>query len=422
MKKIFNISFTPFRAFLACLLCLLIIAYIISCAIRGGDFAVYLTAASILSKGENIYLPHILPGLQYFYSPLFAMLLIPFAKIPFVVMELIWLFFNVFLIYRVWKIIRFYLDLPLPEKRVNMWFIIALGLTMRFLLYNFGMVQVTIFLMYASLEAVYLIQQNKKMGGSALLALAINIKILPVIFIPYLLFRNEIRASLYTVLFWVAFLFIPALILGYEYNNFLLRQWWGAINPNKPDHVIEAMSGTHSLVALIPVLLTDTVGDYPFKRNFVNLSYEQVQLILRTAQIFLAAFTLYFLRSLPFRNSDSRAHTLWEISYLFLVTPLIFPHQQKYSFFYLFPAFAYILYFLIVHYENEFKVISKGKFRMIISFLVVIFILTTLTTDGVIGRYYCDITQHFRLITYGALLLIIPLAMCKPRLMSGIQK
>jgi hypothetical protein len=38
----------------------------------------------------------------------------------------------------------------------------------------------------------------------------------------------------------------------------------------------------------------------------------------------------------------------------------------------------------------------------------------TLTTDGVIGRHYNNITQHYKTITYGAILIAVALAVSRP--------
>jgi hypothetical protein len=81
----------------------------------------------------------------------------------------------------------------------------------------------------------------------------------------------------------------------------------------------------------------------------------------------------------------------------------------------LFPAIVYLLYFLIVTYNNKYNVIGKVKWNIVLGLLIVSFILMTLSTDGVIGRYYNNITQHYKTITYGAMLVAIALAMSKPK-------
>jgi len=397
-----------------CLAGLLVLIYIIIRAKKGGDFDVYLTASTLLSNKDNIYRV-VLPGLQYYYSPLFAVLIHPFSYLPFFIPELLWLMLNVFFLYRIWVIISQFLGIDSFESREkNLIFLLALGMSLRFLLYNFDMIQINIFLLYASIESIYLFSQNRTWAGALLLALAINIKILPLPLIPYLIYRGKFKAALFTILFFTAFLYLPGVIIGFDYNSYLLAEWWNVINPFKMDNLIEERNGTHSLIALIPVLLTDTTGDFPFKRNFVNLDLATVFLILKICQLTLIVLTFYFLRTFPFKKAMNSIHTCWELAYILLVIPLIFPHQQKYAFFYIFPSLVYVLTFLVYQKKNNFNYFSYQKYKSVIALLVLVFALTTLTTDGVIGRYFCDITQHYRIVTYGTLLLIVPLSICKP--------
>ena len=67
------------QKFLIIGIALIYIALSIVSALDGGDFDVYLDAAIKLNNGDNIYAPPFIKGLQYFYSPLFALVLIPFS-------------------------------------------------------------------------------------------------------------------------------------------------------------------------------------------------------------------------------------------------------------------------------------------------------------------------------------------------------
>jgi hypothetical protein len=57
---------------------------------------------------------------------------------------------------------------------------------------------------------------------------------------------------------------------------------------------------------------------------------------------------------------------------------------------------------------------NSKKFYGIIILLVISFSLMTLSTDGVIGRTLNEITQHYKTITYGAIILILILIICPP--------
>lgn len=119
----------------------------IASALDGGDFDVYLDAGSKISSEENIYQPPFVKGLQYYYSPLFALVLAPLAglNIHFII-ELIWLLLSGLMLVRIWKLVSNYFDISnLSAKEYYWWVGISFFLILRFILYNVAMIQVTIF-------------------------------------------------------------------------------------------------------------------------------------------------------------------------------------------------------------------------------------------------------------------------------------
>jgi len=409
------------KLFIYLVISILILLYLYTLARNGGDFNVFLNASNALKNNSNIYnqwfnISDDNYGL-YFYSPFFALILIPLTYLPFQIANLLWLILNLFFLYRIWVIVNSFFDFSLFNKKYY-WFlqIVTFIFIVRFMLYNFGMIQMTIFLLYASLEGITLIMNKNKLSGSILIGLAANIKLLPILIIPYLFYRNQIKSGIYTVLFFVLLLFIPALFIGFDFNILLLKSWWLSINPANSIHTFgEVENGQHSLSALIPTLLMETTGNLNFKRNILNLDKQYVSFILNIVRIILIVFTLYFLKTLPFKRTKSKLSVFWEISYIFLITPLLFPHQQKYAFFYILPAVFYVIYFLLYNKISNYNDFSLLKSKIVFFLILLVFMLTTLTTDGIIGRYLNNITQYYRFITYGTLFLIIPLSMCNPK-------
>jgi hypothetical protein len=410
MKKILNKKF--YIGFVLVLLFL----YLILLSQSKGDFKVFLEAATLLKEGKNIYHVYLADGIgYYFYSPLFAMLLIPFTYVPPFIPNLLWLIASAFWVYRIWKLIQKDFDLSVfSNKQINLLIIASFVCMIRFLLYNFGLIQMTVFMLWAILESMYLFENKKEIKGSILLALAINIKLLPIVILPYLLYRKKFHPFFLTLFYMFVFLFLPVLFIGKAMNTFLLHEWWSSINPSQEGLQFEADWGVHSLTALVPSLLMVTEGELDLKRNLFNLSPAMVGQITLSVRLLFIVFTIYFL---GVKNSKplSMIQRNWEVAYLALVIPLIFPHQQKYAFYMLLPAIAYLIYFLIVVYNNQYKLIGKAKWNVVLGLLIASFVLMTLSTDGVIGRYYNNITQHYKTITYGAILVAIALAMSKPK-------
>lgn len=400
-------------------LLVLLFLYLIILSQSKGDFKIFLEAAELLRQGKNIYNVYLSDGIGlYYYSPFFALLLIPFTYLPPFIPNLLWLIASAFWIYRIWKLIQKDLDLTgFSKKQVNLLIILAFACTIRFILYNFGLIQMTVFMLWAILESIYLFEKNKNIQGSILLALAINIKLLPIVILPYLFYRKKFYPFFLTFFCFIIFLFLPILFIGKTTNTFLLNEWWGVINPIQQNLQFETEWGVHSLNALIPSLLMVTEGELNLKRNFLNLAPLLVNQITLFVRLLFIVFTIYFL-GIKNSRAISKIQRNWEVAYLTLVIPLIFPHQQKYAFYMLFPAIVYLLYFLIFTYNNKYIVIGKVKWNIVLGLLIGSFILMTLSTDGVIGRYYNNITQHYKTITYGAILVAIALALSRPKYLT----
>lgn len=395
------------------LLLILCVAYSAVCAGRGGDFDVFLDAGQKLFLGQNIYQPPFFKNLQYYYSPAFALLLLPFSFLPFYVTEFIWLLLNLFWLYRICELSIGYFPIDsFRQKEIRLWIIISLFFVLRFVLYNFSMIQMTIFMLWSILESLHFFSKKKRLLGGLLLASAINFKLLPLPLLPYLLWRGEHKGFFSTMVFFAFLLLLPAFFFGFEHNLFLHKEWWAIINPGQGQHLTD--DGTHSLVSVITVFLMDTPTEPGFKRNFLSLDNGTVVWIINLARMTLTLATLMFLRSKPFVQNHSRLKDYWEISYIALVTPLIMPHQQKYSFVLILPAVIYLTYYFlqIVKYRIRYWPLYVG--------LILIFSIpfTPFIGSDILGRKLYNILDYFRVLSLSTLGLGAILLICSPMRLS----
>ncbi len=406
------------RKFGPYLLGMIVLAYLVKLAMGDGDFKVFLEAAKLVKSGEDPYQKWIYikegHSCLYFYSPFFALLLIPFSYLPNIVPNLLWLLFNSWCIYRIAKLLVHYIDSEILSTRQLQWILaLTLFLNLRFILYNFTLIQVTLFLVWGMLESLRLFREGKFWYGGMLLALVINIKILPIVLLPYLIYRKEFKGAGITLFFLCIYFLLPAFFVGWEFNKTLHLSWWGTINPSNQEHLIEAGLGPHSLTALIPVLLTPSTGELPNVRNILNLDPATAILIMNACRLILVVLTLFVLKLPMFTKAKSKPDELREIAYIFLIVPLIFPHQQKYAFVFLIPAIFYVATCMVSLYELK-DTKHNRKFNYLLILSIIFFILTTLTTDGLIGKQLNQLSQHFKLVTYGTLILVWILLLCKP--------
>src|SRR5207249_1190331 len=90
--------------------------------------------------------------------------------------------------------------------------------SVRFLLYDFNLGQTTIFLLWSMLEGWYQLREQKFLLASFLFALGIFVKMLSIIFIPYLIHKKKFKALLYLLLWLAVMAFIPFITERWNYN------------------------------------------------------------------------------------------------------------------------------------------------------------------------------------------------------------
>lgn len=373
-----------------------------------GDFYIFLSAASDLSQQENIFEKKYVDGYHYYYSVLFALFLKPFAAMPFRAVKFLWLLLNLSLFGHLFYMLTRLDAVRRLDQKQKLVFLGGVFLfSLRFLLGNIGHSQITILILWCCVNGLYQVVHHRPVTGALILALGINIKLLPVVFLPYMLYRGYFRAFAFTVLFYAVSLLLPSIIIGFDYNAQLLGTWFRLINPVNATHVLDVEERSfHGLSTLLSTLLVEHVPDVyalPFKRNIADVPLAALARVLLAVRLALAAFTLYFLRGKPFKPAPTQMTLLTEISYLLLLIPLIFPHQQHYAFLFITPAFALVFYDLIFRSD---ALSSLTRFFQITMLSIVYLCCNLSLLLGTFNNYY----DHFKILTYGALLLIPMLA------------
>lgn len=399
------------------LVCVLLIIVSIIEANGYGDFYIFLSASKDLIEQKNIYTINYNNYYHYFYDLSFALILYPLTFLPVYFAKLIWLLFNCFLLIRIWKLIKSYLPENSFSKKGEIIFtIISFVFVLRVLHANLHLSQLTIFILYLTLESLHQIQIKKRnFLGGFLLAWGICIKLMPIVFIPYLLFRSEWKGTIYTIFNILIIVLIPVIFVGIDFNFYLLNERWKLINPNKKQHILDTEERSfHSLTTLVSTLFYQNTGEQfvlNYKRNIAELSIEQISKVILIVRLIFVGLTLYFLNSFPFKPSTSRVQSLYEIGYICAIIPLIFPHQQHYAFFFILPAVAYLFYY----YHQRFVLHKSGtKTAKWIFIIFLILSYFALNCHLLLGSYR-EIYDHFKILTYGAILLILILGFCKPK-------
>lgn len=394
---------------------IIIIAFLIftsfMTATDGGDFDTYLDASQKLQAGFNIYAPPFIKGLQYYYSPFFAWILTPFNN-HFFLTEVCWSILSyLFLGRALFLLFNFFDSTVLSTKRQLLWITATVFMALQFILYEVSVIQVTFFLLWAIFESLHQILNGRQWLGGFILGLAIAIKLMPIVLLPYLFYRGYFKSLLSVVLSILILLLLPSITIGFHFNYYLLSAWWQIINPQHSVNVFETGIGPHSLTALLPVYLTPTSGELPFKRNLFNLNHETVQLIINMVRFVFLGISLRYLKSKPFTKETNRLKSIWEISFFILLIPLLLPHQQKYDFILAIPMICYLLYYFMAMYQQNIS--NYARFIFAVFILSMIF-FSPVYGSSIIGKFLFVFTQHYRVLTISTLLLIPISLYCSP--------
>ena len=328
------------------------------------DFQIFHEAMQDVWEHKNLYT--ILYGdckcFHYFYSPWFAVSFAPLGILPVQIAGWIWKIINFILILRILKLTHSYFNFSdFSRKEVRFWSLITF-FGFFFIFYgNLHNHQMTFLLVWGILESLRLIKVEKTLLAGLLLGLIINYKIIPIIIVPYLLYRGNFKAFTYTIGVFLLFLILPAVFIGWDYNIELLESWWNLINPLNKEHNFDTSEpALSSFTTLIPVYFYENYTwdtRFSWSRHIINLPESTVIIWTQLIRGITVLGTLYFLGKNIFKSEKSDLRIIWQVSYLLLAGVMIFPHQQDYALFFAFPGFLYITYYLVV-----LKDIDKKRF------------------------------------------------------------
>lgn len=352
------------------------------------DFRIFLGAAEAMSQKSNLYFVYFKTGkgfaMPYAYTPFFAMVLIPFLYI-FSIKNIVflWMILNIVFINRTLSILSRIFNFQSKHKPALIVFLLSL----RFVLHNYDMAQVTIFWVYLMAEAYYQIEyKEKSMISSALIALGVSIKILPILMCFYFLIRKKYSAILWVLFFTIIYTALPYLFFPTSYLNIQFMDCWKTINPLQEGFTYQLFDrATQSIPSLV-----SNYNDY-----FGNmLNHTQTFLVILLFVFFwLVSVYLIYIKSnaLVYKNEVLFSLTVFSAT-------MLLPHQQHYSFF-----SAIALYALWYYWLCEEKIYSK----IALGFFMLSTLFMTFTSDLFVGNELKSIFKSYGLIGLGGVLLLI---------------
>jgi hypothetical protein len=269
---------------------------------------------------------------------------------------------------------------------------------------NFHLQQFTPVLLWMVMEAVHL---NARTWKASLVGLGMATKVIPVAVFPLWLLRREWAKSTAALTVFALALVLPALWLGAERTKELTQSRWGLLNPTNQEHTFDlAEEASHSLTAWIPTLTSKEArgqNTRPWRRHLVHWDRETVHWATRGAQLVGLLCVLFFLTAKAFQPAR---YPGYEWSAVFATVPIVFPHQAVYAFLMCFPAMAWVI--RVGWFSEE----TNPGIRWKIATLVA---LTLMSLHFYFGSIR-DVLNHYKVLTVGAVLLLVCLAQIKPKL------
>jgi hypothetical protein len=219
-----------------------------------GDFVHYVEAGARVLRGSDIY-AGAGPDAVNTWPPLFAVVCVPFALLAHVSIYLargVWLAINaVFVAAMLRMAVELVYGRPLALRSedgiavASGAFLGPLVLTSRFLLANFDRLQINLFILFGCLLGCLWLTRGREKAGGVAIGVAAAIKVLPVFFLPYLLYKRWWGALAGMIAGGAVATAAPILVFGpvrwWSYIRFWLRLAAGGWPVRKGNQSVYAM-------------------------------------------------------------------------------------------------------------------------------------------------------------------------------------
>ncbi len=290
------------------------------------DFRVYYLGSQGLVEGSRpVYGVWSGAGwpLHYRYPPLFLLLFFPFTLVPFRVGAAIWLVGKVvvmgFLVRGIWRRMD-------PEPGLRAILIPAL-IVIPYLLLDLQYGNVQLFIVALTAASMFALDSHPWRAASAL-ALAISIKVWPLVFVPYLVAARRYKVAGATLVMAGALTLTPALYLGATRTVDLLAEWANQEFVTQAGQA-EMWFPSQSLRGVMTRYLTEV--DYSVVPDANYPAIHQADLgnrtVIRLSLALSAAIYVLFLGVVRARGD----HLLISAALAFCLVALIEPHTQRHA-------------------------------------------------------------------------------------------
>jgi hypothetical protein len=286
---------------------------------------------------------HVVP---YTYPTFFHVVVAPYAALPLWLASLAWaLTLSVALALGLRALHRMLASRGAPLPAWLSWGV-PLALSLPVMITDFTLGNVNLLILALVCLAAAALHERRELAAGGSLAVAISLKILPVIFVPFLLIQRRVRVAALSVGLSLVFVFaLPSVVLGptrgLELNREWLRTFRSVVSSTETRHWVDD-PGTfklqnQSLKAVLVRTFSPAPKDGPGEpASVVTLDPEQIGFLHRLISALLVALTAVLLARRPVGRDDARAPLVLglEVSLvlvlMFLISPVSWANYMVY--------------------------------------------------------------------------------------------
>jgi hypothetical protein len=200
------------------------------------DFPVYYSAGrSFLSGRTDLYAPDFAlgPVMDYRYPPFFLVVLSPLCLLPYYIAAYVW---YLLLVVELWGCVLIATRMfPAIRKSRMVLLLVTLSVGQYAVMsMHYGNAQLLVVLLLFG--SFYYFLRERDIRAALLLALAISIKVTPVLLLPYFALRKRWTLLIAAGVFLIAINLMPAAYFGFQKNNELLGRWYTHVVASQEFH------------------------------------------------------------------------------------------------------------------------------------------------------------------------------------------
>jgi alpha-1,2-mannosyltransferase len=215
---------------------------VVSFARRPGDFAGYLLVGELALQHRHIY--HDAPPVVSTWPPFFSLVCIPLAlaaRVSLVGARAAWLALNFAGLAGVLALVARVVargpdgarDVPVPPL-TSAAVLVPLLLTARYVSSNFEHLQINVLVFLLTLGGLALVAAGRDVAGGLAIGVAAALKVMPVLFVPWFVWRGRWRAALWTLAWAAVCSLSPGLVYGWSRLLDYFAAWREALRVGWP--------------------------------------------------------------------------------------------------------------------------------------------------------------------------------------------